>query len=802
MSTNINDQQRTAEPSVAEMADIMDFDDSYAKTTQEHPKTTRQDEEGVIEVEPIEGEEDPINHQFDPEQNVTKVGFRKSGTAKTVLVGSLGLVGIVGAASLFQGQMPKEPVAEAPKKKNVVEEQVEQAQSAVIKAQQSESEVKAQLALSRQQESLEQANSANKNKPAETSNPDSNSNNSVSSNSNPDPNKVATSAAPAVPVVPINANRNASQGLANASSVLPIAANRNNPGQGLANAFATAPSLAFKPTPVTSKNIPGSLVPVGRVQPAIATALAAASRIPIAAAPGAFTIPTRPEPARPTPVKTFPKLEPVRENPSRIIAKAEPIRQTPVKTEPPRSLPVQGSAESPRLPIARAPGLPGDSTPSSPSLNPGGAPGGGAVVSPAVAINSTPSLSDFLKTSAAANNSPQTIAFDKGVDIKYPKPALPIVPAPGVTAQPTAPSSMNPSIAIAPVNKEQNLVASNSSPNAASVAASSLTNIQNLAPVGIQTADFKTVVSPAQPAAPTINFNSTRPAFNHSKTILSNLPDSKISLNLGTNESASSGSQINKTQFITETSPVLNQPLPALINQNPPTINPVTPSGSLGPIASSLLTGSSAKGTTLTPILWGSGATGAKFMARLEEPLLANNKREALPAGTQLIVTAKPNSGGNNNSNNSSNSLVEIDVVGVIIQGREYTTPAGSLVIHDENNGLLVGEDYFKREEQIASRDYLTVLGGALNSLGQVLNRPNGSFSSTTSGIGSSSTSVVNNNERNVFGALLEGGFKDIPNIWNQRNQEALSQLANQPKVYQIPKGRTIRVFVNQSINF
>jgi hypothetical protein len=52
MSTNINDQQRTAEPSVAEMADIMDFDDSYAKTTQEHPKTTRQDEEGVIEVEP------------------------------------------------------------------------------------------------------------------------------------------------------------------------------------------------------------------------------------------------------------------------------------------------------------------------------------------------------------------------------------------------------------------------------------------------------------------------------------------------------------------------------------------------------------------------------------------------------------------------------------------------------------------------------------------------------------------------------------------------------------------------------
>jgi Bacterial conjugation TrbI-like protein len=791
MSTNINDQQRTTEPSVAEMADIMDFNNIHSKTAQQH-----EDEDAVFEVEAIEGEEteDPINHKFNPEKNATKVGFRKNGTAKAVLVGSLGLVGVVGAISLFQGQMPKEQVARAPKTKDVAEEQVEQAQSAAAKAQQSESEAKAQLALSKQQESLEQANSADKNKPAETSNPDSNSTNN--SNSNPKTNKIVTNPAPPVPVVPVNTNR-------------------NNTSQGLANA-STEQKPAVRPAsnpPVASKDIPGSAITTRKVPPATTTAVVTTPKVSIAAAPGAAKTPTRAEQTPAVPVKNSDKVKPVQANPGRItdegkpiqkisnrtIAKVNPIGQTSTETEQPRSFPVRDSAKLPRIPIAPPPGLSEDSTPPPPPY-PVDTQIGSLIVNPAppIAIDSRPSFIEFLRTSVAANNSPQTIALNKSNDTKDPKQALRMIPAPGIITNTTAPHSLTP-LFPALGSKEKNLIASKISPNSGSVVAPSLTNVENPAPSGVQPTESKTAVNPDQPAAPTTNVNGTRPAFNYSKIRLAALPESKVSL--GVNEAASSSpaNQVNKNQLVTETNPVLNP----VSNQNAPAINPVTPSGSLGPIASSLLTGSSAKGTTLTPILWGSGATGAKFMAKLEEPLMANNKREALPAGTQLIVTARPNSGGNNNSNNSSsNSLVEVDVVGVIIQGQEYSTPAGALVIHDENNGLLVGEDYFKREDQIASRDYLTVLGGALNTLGQVLNRPSGSFSSTTSGIGSSSTNVVNNNERNVFGALLEGGFKDIPNIWNQRNQQALSQLANQPKVYQIPKGRTIRVFVNQSINF
>ncbi len=358
------------------------------------------------------------------------------------------------------------------------------------------------------------------------------------------------------------------------------------------------------------------------------------------------------------------------------------------------------------------------------------------------------------------------------------------------------------------------LIASNKDKHSGLISPNSpLIDIADPAPFGITSlvasADnvaTQTAAKPALAQAVPPGTSSTRPAYAHTKMLLAGLPDSNM--NLGnveaTNQqSTTQNSQVNKSQVVSQSNPILNQPASTTVPGTP--ISPVSPTtpipASISPIAASILTGTSAKGTTLTPILWGSdSANGAKFVAKLEEPLLANNKREALPAGTQLVVMARPSANGN--SNNNSSSLVEVDVVAVIVQGREYATPPGAIVIHDENNGLLVGEDYFKREDQIASRDYLTVLGGALNTLGQVLNRPSGTFSSNTSGFGSSSTNVVNNRDPNIFGALLEGGFKDIPGIWSQRNQQALAQLANQPKVYQIPKGRTIRVFVNQSIIF
>jgi Bacterial conjugation TrbI-like protein len=208
-------------------------------------------------------------------------------------------------------------------------------------------------------------------------------------------------------------------------------------------------------------------------------------------------------------------------------------------------------------------------------------------------------------------------------------------------------------------------------------------------------------------------------------------------------------------------------------------------------IAKGILVGTSAKGSTVTPILWNAGISStAKFIIKLDEPIRDNTNQPAIPAGTQLVVTVKPAA--------TNIGFAELEVVSVIIQGREFTPPVGMLTVRDEQNGLLVGEDYFKRNEQIASRDSMTILTGALGRVGQVLTQP----TSTVSSVGLGSTTVVNNQSPNILGAVLDGGFSSLPATWSQRNQQALQEIANKPNVYQIPQGRSVRIFVNQTLEF
>jgi hypothetical protein len=214
----------------------------------------------------------------------------------------------------------------------------------------------------------------------------------------------------------------------------------------------------------------------------------------------------------------------------------------------------------------------------------------------------------------------------------------------------------------------------------------------------------------------------------------------------------------------------------------------------LNPIKT-LLVGTAAPGTAVTPILWGTGAnSSARFLLKLTEPMLDGNNQEAFPAGTQFVVTAKPTS--------AHTGLVDLEVISVIIKGMEFAPPAGSIAIRDERGGLLMGEDYYRRNEQIANRDMMTVFSGALSGVGRILNQPVNTVTSSFNGTAANTTNVVTNREPNIVGAVLEGGFKDLSAVWSQRNQQAIQELVNQPNVYQIPSGRTVRVFINQSMTF
>ncbi|KAM3097844.1 hypothetical protein ACKFKF_18895 [Phormidesmis sp. 146-12] len=209
-----------------------------------------------------------------------------------------------------------------------------------------------------------------------------------------------------------------------------------------------------------------------------------------------------------------------------------------------------------------------------------------------------------------------------------------------------------------------------------------------------------------------------------------------------------------------------------------------------------LLVGTSAKAATLTPILWApNSSTAARFLIKLDEPMLDGNNSVAFPIGTQFIVTT--------NKTDPNTGIVDLEVISVIINGAEFSPPAGAIVIRDDKGGLLVGEDYYKRQRRVAGKDMMLIFASALGNIGSILNRSQSSSSTSISTGGVSSTTTANTNPPpNYLGAALEGGFSKLSEVLSSRNEKAIQTIMSAPKVFQIPQGRSMQVFVNQSISF
>jgi Bacterial conjugation TrbI-like protein len=752
MDMQPNDQQQpNTEPSLHHLADMMDLDlnDDDPVNSHQSSEDLEQEEDyedQVIDVESIEDDEF-FNEEFNPEKNRTRVGLQNSGAAKGALVVGTTLALLGGGALIFQGQLPKEQVAQVNKAKDPADEKVESAQSAATKAQQSESETKAELALSKQKDSLAQANStANQNGANNQATTDKDKT-AVKTVGAANPNQttpVKVAAAPPVAVVP-KSNR--------ASNVV-------------------APQNAVQPVSIASSQIAPRTINSG--QNAATPKLPSSSQLKQATLPlaqGAAVAVNR----APQSVATAPPSIPAR---SRGVSEAASNRPTSAPEEAPRAKPAaRPTAEESiqRLRPVPAPGVQvdtnddnnsiitnnGDSAPP-PPLEPSRNSNVTGATSVATLTNA-PSLTQYLQQAAGdtvpsapapipvvPNTSPQQPVILAEANTKS-KPALHIVPAPGMDQAITVVSSTSNS------DVKQSL--------------------SNMIPGGTNVSVAKTVEHYSPTDA--IVGNSTRSAFANGRVLLAGLPPTNNLAISNTQQPASATKMVTKEQTVNKNNPLIN-------NQNP------TEGGNLL-LAASLLVGTSAKGSTVTPVLWsGDGNSSAKFVLKLDEPMFANNNREALPAGTQLVVAAKPT--------NINVGIADLEVVSVVIKGREYSTPLGAIVIRDDQGGLLVGEDYFRRDEQIAGRDTVTILTNAAGNIGQVLNRPTSTYSST--GVGGVSTNVVTNPTPNIFGAALEGGLRDLPSILSQRNQQAVAELANKPRVYQIPRGRSVRVFINQSVNF
>jgi hypothetical protein len=743
-----------------------------------HSKPNNPNQE-TLEAEILgEGDGQSFKQEFSPEQNQTKVGFTGNGVVKGVLIaGGVGLLA-VGAVAFYSSQLPKEKAPATLKSKSPTDDKLSAAQSAATKAQQSESATKAELALAKQKESLDQASKNDESsqvaaidKQATTTTSNTTSDVAVQStplqsNSARNPTVISTASAGKttnssvnVPIVPVLRPAVIASSTTSRLNTQPQSA-RKNPATNSSIAFVPSPGLALAKPLATANKLNSISSATSRAQP-LSTAIPRPAK-PAAPSPNTFT-PTN------FPVASTGKK-------STVVASIPATKSQPNLALKPIAIPgYQNENKNQSLAAVPAASIPNSF--GNPAI-------GSALATPALVAsatipteinsdkNSTKTLFDYLSRSTV----PPTLF--RPVD---PKQQLQVATIPGFGS--TAPSSTPSSSAPA---------------NGIKIAQNSTTRPSLPAVADFPSGDIVTAVSgpTLTDAIKLVQSSASQPADAFSlaagiRAVQNNAANTGVFQVASTDLSNSISLGNNSTRPAFH-----NTKLTGLQLTNSGKSNDLTKADATKPftssltIAKSILVGNSAKGTTLTPILWNGGASSnAKFIIKLEENLSDNNGQMALPAGSQLIVVAKAA---------SNTPMADLEVVSIVISGIEYTAPIGAITVRDDNNGLLIGDDYFKRGEQAANRDVLSVLTGAIGGLGKGINQSTSTI--TVNGGGSSST--VSNGGQSLLGSILEGGFKDLPNTWIQRNQQALQEIASKPNVYQIPKGKAVRIFVNKTIDF
>ncbi len=194
--------------------------------------------------------------------------------------------------------------------------------------------------------------------------------------------------------------------------------------------------------------------------------------------------------------------------------------------------------------------------------------------------------------------------------------------------------------------------------------------------------------------------------------------------------------------------------------------------------------GQSADAVVATPIVWLN--QNDQFLIELQEDILNNRGEVAIPAGAAVVVQPV--------SVDASSGYAALAAVGLLIDNQlipiDYTTVA----IRGESGDPLIAERYGNPGSEIAANDLELFAIGALGRIGDVLTRPDNQSISTGAFGGSVNTEY---GDRNIVGAILQGGAEQIADRMSDRNESRLSELRSRAQIYYLPEGRRVQFYIN-----
>ncbi|PSM49312.1 hypothetical protein C7Y66_09885 [Chroococcidiopsis sp. CCALA 051] len=208
-----------------------------------------------------------------------------------------------------------------------------------------------------------------------------------------------------------------------------------------------------------------------------------------------------------------------------------------------------------------------------------------------------------------------------------------------------------------------------------------------------------------------------------------------------------------------------------------------------------LTIGSHASATLVTPLFLSqqrddrSSASKRRFVARLDEPLMANTGEIALPAGTLVTIAM---------TSVDSASQVHAEVTAILKDETEYPVPSGAISISGKNSSPLIAKKMHNKGKEIAGFDLTLGAVAGLASIGEIVNQPDEEVVDDLP-FGGTRTRRTHK-RRSMTGAFLQGAFGQLADSISSRTQKATDEIAQRPDIWYIPQNTKIVVEVDRSL--
>ncbi len=201
------------------------------------------------------------------------------------------------------------------------------------------------------------------------------------------------------------------------------------------------------------------------------------------------------------------------------------------------------------------------------------------------------------------------------------------------------------------------------------------------------------------------------------------------------------------------------------------------------------------------PLLWDESVTSSeqpnkRFALTLTENLLASNGQIALTKGTVLVAETSSVNPGNRLVNATAVAIISTNQQGKL---QQRSIPPQKLAILGKHQEPLIAKGYFDRGGDYAKTDLLVSSLSGLGKVGEVFTKPNTSSSVITNGFNSSVSTTIDNSNREIWAATLDGFFNPLAERISDRSLRGEKELEKLPNIAVLEVGTEVTIIANDT---